>query len=181
MLFEVLLSLLLSNGEENDDELKEKLKIDLENEAFAKFINEKFGILGTQTEEHEHKLIYLKTNSDWKCNICNASKQKKEPRFYCSICDFNMCNECRKGKKYYIIGNIPTNEVPTNKNIHKKFINHKGHEHRLTYCRTKRSSGHSAWLCNVCRDEHTGKDWTFYCTCCDYDLCDKCAQKENLL
>ena len=178
---ELIAKLMLSNdNNENEEENNFDIKIDLKSDDFLKFINDK--MLGIKTEEHEHKLIYLKTNFDWKCNKCKSSRPKKEPRLYCSICDFNMCNKCRKEKEYgKNIGNIPINEEPTNKSIKKQFINTKGHKHRLTYCRTKRSRGHESWLCDKCKAEHPGKDWTFYCTCCDFDLCDKCAKNENLL
>ena len=158
----------------------ENLKIDFNSRDFLNFLNEKYKELGRKIDEHEHKVIYTKTNYDWKCKECNQKYSKTESRFYCSICDYNMCNNCRKNKKYYIIGCIPTDAEPSNNKIKKQFIKHKGHEHRLTYCRTKRTASHGGWICNKCKDEFTNKVWTFYCTCCDYDLCTACAQKEKL-
>ena len=158
----------------------ENLKIDFNSRDFLNFLNEKYKELGRKIDEHEHKVIYTKTNYDWKCKECNQKYSKTESRFYCSICDYNMCNICRKNKKYYIIGCIPTDAEPSNNKIKKQFIKHKGHEHRLTYCRTKRTASHGGWICNKCKDEFTNKVWTFYCTCCDYDLCTACAQKEKL-
>ena len=158
----------------------ENLKIDFNSRDFLNFLNEKYKELGRKIDEHEHKVIYTKTNYDWKCKECNQKYSKTKSRFYCSICDYNMCNNCRKNKKYYIIGCIPTDAEPSNNKIKKQFIKHKGHEHRLTYCRTKRTASHGGWICNKCKDEFTNKVWTFYCTCCDYDLCTACAQKEKL-
>ena len=158
----------------------ENLKIDFNSRDFLNFLNEKYKELGRKIDEHEHKVIYTKTNYDWKCKECNQKYSKTESRFYCSICDYNMCNNCRKNKKYYIIGCIPTDAESSNNKIKKQFIKHKGHEHRLTYCRTKRTASHGGWICNKCKDEFTNKVWTFYCTCCDYDLCTACAQKEKL-
>ena len=158
----------------------ENLKIDFNSRDFLNFLNEKYKELGRKIDEHEHKVIYTKTNYDWKCKECNQKYSKTESRFYCSICDYNMCNNCRKNKKYYIIGCIPTDAEPSNNKIKKQFIKHKGHEHRLTYCRTKRTASHGGWICNKCKDEFTNKVWTFYCTCCDHDLCTACAQKEKL-
>ena len=158
----------------------ENLKIDFNSRDFLNFLNEKYKELGRKIDEHEHIVIYTKTNYDWKCKECNQKYSKTKSRFYCSICDYNMCNNCRKNKKYYIIGCIPTDAEPSNNKIKKQFIKHKGHEHRLTYCRTKRTASHGGWICNKCKDEFTNKVWTFYCTCCDYDLCTACAQKEKL-
>ena len=163
---------------------KLKVKFNLEGKDFEEFINKKFGEIGMKTKEHEHKLVFIKTIFDWKCNECNSQKAKSEPRLYCSICDYNMCNNCRKEKKYYKFGNIPINALPSNNRIKNKFIKHNGHEHRLVYCRTKRTQtpgSKGSWICNICKEEHNNKTWTFYCTCCDYDLCTKCAQNENLI
>ena len=121
-------------------------------------------------------VIYCKTNLIWTCNECNNEKQKAEPRLFCSICNYNMCNYCRKRKQYYKIGNIPLSATPSNNQINILFISHSGHEHRLAYCMTKRTLFLSGWTCNKCREKFNGKIWTFYCTKCDYDLCYNCAQ-----
>ena len=93
-----------------------------------------------------------------------------------------MCNYCRKIKKYYKIGNIPYSAFPTNNKINNLFIVFSRHEHRLAYCRTKRTSYNIlGWFCNNCKEKFNEKTWTFYCTKCDYDLCSNCAQNENLI
>ena len=140
------------------------------------YLNKKFIEIGIKVKEDEHKLIYCKTNFNWICNECNNEKPKAEPRLFCSICNYNMCNYCRKRKKYYKIGNIPLSASPSNNQINILFIYHFGHEHRLVYCMTKRSPKHSGWICNKCREKFNPKIWTFYCTNCDYDLCYNCAQ-----
>ena len=167
--------LLEPDGEEIDT------RISSDNKQLLSFLNKKFHEIGMKVDDHEHKLIYTKTNFDWKCNECEQKKLKEESRIYCSICDYNMCNECRKNKNYYKIGNIPKNVKPDNKKVRAQFIQHKGHEHRLAYCRTKRTAGHGGWYCNICRSDNSNKVWTFYCTSCDYDLCCKCAKKEKLI
>ena len=170
----------LKKGEKLPD-FKLKVKFNLESKEFKDFITKKFCQTGMKIKEHEHKLIYTKTNFDWNCNECKNNKSKSEPRFYCSQCDYNICNKCRKEKKYYKMVSIPSNATPSNKNIQKKFINYSGHEHKLVYCRTKRSGASGGWNCDKCKEENTNKTWTFYCTCCDFDFCAKCAKKNNLI
>ena len=165
----------------SNSETTENLTINFDSEDFLNFLNKKCKEIGKKINEHEHKLIYTITNFPWSCNSCKKKYQKNESRLYCSICDYNMCNSCRKEKKYYIIANIPKDTEPSNKKVNKKFIKYKGHEHRLSYCRTKRTILHGGWLCDKCRDEFSNKIWTFYCTNCDYDLCSKCAEKEKLI
>ena len=146
------------------------------------YINKKYMQIGIKTKEHEHKLIYCKTNFNWTCSQCALKESKTVPRLFCSICNYNMCNYCRKIKKYYKIGNIPYSAFPTNNKINNLFIVFSRHEHRLAYCRTKRTSYNIlGWVCNNCKEKFNEKTWTFYCTKCDYDLCSNCAQNENLI
>ena len=164
-------NLLLSNNEEKN----------ILNSTIRDYINKKFLELGIKTKEHEHKLIYCKTNFNWICSECPFVDTKQEPRLFCSICNYNMCNNCRKNKKYYKIGNIPLSALPSNKKIKNYAINYSEHEHRLVYCRTKRTSHNIVgWICNKCKGKYTEKEWTFYCTKCDYDLCFNCAQNNNI-
>ena len=159
---------------ENEEGKKFNLK-------FTDFLEKKLKELGMKIKEHKHKLIYCKTNLNWTCNECNKEKPKAEPRLFCSICNYNMCNYCRKSKQYYKIGNIPLSALPSNNTINNLFIYPSGHEHRLAYCMTKRSSYYLGWFCNKCREKFNGNVWTFYCTKCDYDLCSNCAKNENLI
>ena len=127
-------------------------------------------------------VIYCKTNFNWICKECYSEWSKTEPRLFCSICDYNMCNYCRRIKKYYKVGNIPLSSLPSNKEINTLFINYGGHKHRLVYCRTKRTSYNIVeWVCKRCTEKFDENTWTFYCTLCDYDLCSNCAQNENLI
>ena len=145
------------------------------------FLIEKYKEIGMKIKEHEHKLIYCKTNLDWTCSNCSLKSSKEEPRLYCSICDYNMCNYCRKNKNYYKIGNIPLSALPSDKKIKNYVINYREHKHRLVYCRTKRTSNNiSVWNCDKCKKSFNEKKWTFYCTKCDFDLCANCALKENI-
>lgn len=159
---------------ENGEEKKFNLEL-------TDFLKKKTKELGMKIKEHKHRLIFCKTNLNWTCNECNSEKSKTEPRLFCSICDYNMYNSCRINKQYYQIGNIPSNSLPCNNKMNILFINYSGHEHRLAYCRTKRSSYHSGWVCNKCEEKFNGKVWTFYCTKCDYDLCSNCAKNESLI
>ena len=44
---------------------------------------------------HAHLLTLIKrTNNNWICDKCSQNFQKKEPSFYCSLCDFDICLNC---------------------------------------------------------------------------------------
>ena len=112
------------------------------------YINKKYMEIGIKIKEHEHKLIYCKTSFNWICSQCTLKESKTVPRLFCSICNYNICNNCRKIKKYYKIGNIPYSALPSDNKIRNFFIKFRKHEHRLAYSRTKRTSHNiSAWIC----------------------------------
>ena len=163
-------------------EYKDKMEKNLNSgTGRIEFLMEKFNETGIKIKEHEHILIYCKTNFNWTCSDCSYVDTKLEPRLFCSTCNYNMCNNCRKIKKYYKIGNIPLSALPSDKKIKNYVINYSEHEHRLVYCRTKRTSNNiTGWICDKCKGEFNEKKWTFYCTQCDFDLCDNCALKENI-
>ena len=138
-----------------------------------------FAILGEQKEnpikEHNHKLVLCLTIFDWKCNICNKNYNKTSPKFYCSLCDFNMCCECYTSKNYPKIMGLPPGVVPSNSSVNQKYYETDYHDHKLVYCRSSRTEGRlNTWDCDNCREKHNNEIWSFYCTKCDFDLCCSC-------
>ena len=127
--------------------------------------------------QHEHKLVYCITLSDWKCNICYKNFKKIKAKYYCSVCDFNICVKCYKGNKFipepiYFDTNLPHFVFEA------KFFQYRNHEHILTFCK-RVVSDCSGWSCNKCKKSYTYDEWSFYCSKCDYDICLICI-KENL-
>ena len=126
--------------------------------------------------EHKDKLVYCLTNFDWKCNVCNKNFTKKSARYFCSLCDFNMCDECHLKGKYTKKKVFPEGIKPSNPSVKEKFKDTDYHEHRLVYCRSSRSViGYNGWICDNCREHFENEVWSFYCTNCDFDLCCSCV------
>jgi hypothetical protein len=147
-------------------------KIDID--EFKEFIKKKTEQLGIEVKEHDHKLIFCLTNLNWKCNECKKKYDKKIGRYYCSICDFNMCNECSENHGYDTIEPFPEDVIPSNQNIKENIKKSSHHEHQLAYCRTKRTCISCGWICDVCQKNYGKEEWSFYCTSCDFDLCCNC-------
>jgi hypothetical protein len=127
-------------------------------------------------KEHSHKLAYCISIFNWKCSLCNKNYGKDEARYYCSSCNFNMCNECHAKKKYIKKKVFPDNIKPSNPDIINPIIKTKFHNHNLVYCRSSRSViGYNEWICDICKANFDNEIWSFYCTECDFDLCCKCA------
>ena len=69
---------------------------------------------------------------DWICNCCEKNYCRKEARYYCSLCDFNMCDKCYSEGKYQKKRVFPNNEInPSNIDIKNPKIKSKFHEHNL--------------------------------------------------
>ena len=143
---------------------------------FLDFIKQKERCGSITVKEHKHKLVYCLTIFKWKCNLCNKDYNKKNARYYCSICDFNMCDECHSKGKYTKKKVFPEGVTPTNASVTTKFIDTDYHPHRLTYCRSSRSViGYNGWICDNCRENFENEVWSFFCTNCDFDLCCSCV------
>jgi len=125
-----------------------------------------------KTTNHKHGLVYLLSNKSWACKICNSNFTEKEPTYYCSLCDYNLCKNCLGTNNKYTL--IPTSHEQTLLKTHKFPF----HEHPLIYCRTSRfEDKKTAWCCDICDKGYSDKIWSFYCTICDYDLCLKCSKR----
>ena len=127
-------------------------------------------------KEHSHKLIYCVSILDWNCSICNKNYSKSKGKYYCSLCNFNLCKECHS------VRNLPNKKEfqeqvkPSNPYIKNPILTTRFHEHNLIYCRSSINSNfYNIWYCDVCIKKFTNEIWSFYCTNCDFDLCCNCA------
>ena len=170
-----------------NNDLKNKLKLnnaedgnEADDEAdipsFLSFIREKDKQMGINVNEHKHQLVYCLTNISWKCNICNLKYKKEISRYYCSLCDYSMCEGCHYLKKYFMKKSFPKGTKPSNSSVNIHFLDTDYHEHRLVFCRSSRHFRfYNKWYCDNCRGSFENKDWSFYCTLCDFDLCCGCC------
>ena len=153
-----------------------KFKVDFD--EFIEFVKKKSSELGIEIEEHEHKLIFCLTNFDWSCDECKQKYNKKVGRYYCSICNYNMCDQCIENQDYKKMKPFPEDAVPSNENVTENVKKGSHHEHQLVYCTTKRTCISSAWICDVCKKDFNRDKWSFYCTCCDFDQCFECMSND---
>ena len=124
------------------------------------------------SKKHKHGLVYLFSNSEWICNLCYKIKSEIIPKYYCSICNYNLCDNCIGDEKKY----------PLKHHCHEqtklKSFKFPFHQHKLIYCRTSRHKDQlTPWTCDICDTSYSDKIWSFYCTFCDYDLCLNCLKK----
>jgi excinuclease UvrABC ATPase subunit len=147
----------------------------LKKEEMIQFCIERDKNLSLKVKEHEHKLLKSLTRSKWKCNVCKQDYESNQPTFLCSLCDYNMCDNCRKKGNYEEKISFPELIIPPNELIDGKFIESKNHEHRLVYCRHIHSIFEfSLWKCQKCKISFEKEIWSFSCTVCNCDFCLDC-------
>ena len=162
----------LNDDNNNNDDEDEDIP------SFKEYVEEKESKIGSGIEVKEHKciLVYCLTNTDWKCNICNIQYKKENSKYYCSICDFNMCENCHYKNNYFMKKSFPKGAKPSNDSVNVHFFNTDYHEHRLVFCRSsRRFCEFNKWVCNNCTEAFNNQIWSFYCTLCDFDICCECC------
>ena len=160
------------DDEKNKDETKDNSN-NINNNNLQKGILPQNGII---VKEHNHNLVYSLNNFTWKCNLCRKKYEKKYAKYYCSLCNFSMCEACHDNKNYPKKKEFPYDAFDSNIEIKKKFMKTAYHKHILVYSRTSRDSEElKQWACDNCKSIFENDVWSFYCTKCDFDICAKCA------
>ena len=139
--------------------------------CLEEFIN----VYGINLNAHDDPLVYMIMNKNWKCQLCLKNFDKNQSTFYCSDCDFNVCYSCKSKLNSEQKYNLFYKEL--NRNPVFNLVNMKCHNHPLIYCLTQRTNQETRWICNNCSRNFGNKDWSFYCTRCDYDLCFDCYNR----
>ena len=145
-------------------------------QSFSDFMKEIDNGIGIIVNEHKHILVYCLTIKDWKCNVCNENYTKNKGRYYCSVCDYNLCEKCHEKNKYFMKKSFPEETTPSNSQIKEPFLTTDYHEHKLVFCRSsKKFDFFNDWNCSNCLEKNDNNIWLFYCTLCDFNLCLKCC------
>jgi hypothetical protein len=119
-----------------------------------------------KSKYHPH-ILKDETNdeTDWICDLCQSKHNKTtEGRFRCNACDFDICLKCKV-----------LEESGYNFN---NFFFSKTHTHILLDMTFENNN----WVCNQCRKKYPKKSIKrFRCKKCDYDICNDCKIKEELM
>ena len=129
---------------------------------------------------HEHQLVLCKTERilgcGWYCNRCKKHYDKSEPSYYCTLCDFDICKDCIKEN------NFIEESIKGEYNIEGLFFQFKSkaHLHPLTYLTIIRKA---KWKCDKCPNNTSkifdAEKYFYFCSACEYYMCDNCKQKEK--
>ena len=139
---------------------------------------------------HPHSLAYCFTKDrsnygdSWRCDKCTLVFPYDNPSFYCTYCDFDLCKCCLEKYnvgKVYVFNNLFNNQNIMNlKQEQQKWIkNFSCHQHGLTLI--QKANKDFPWTCKLCFNSYNNDNKFFYCSICDYNLCQNCAQKNQNL
>lgn len=134
---------------------------------------------------HEHPLVFCNPNgrnkygTGWNCNKCSANYSYEKPSFYCTFCDYDLCINCLGEYSLKEIKLYNDNDSYNFKNIQQSSkgnfqwqIKNPFHSHLLTYI--ERRNKNYSWICDICSKTYQNQESSFYCSLCDFDICQKC-------
>ena len=135
---------------------------------------------------HEHPLIFCTTKrtGEWICDKCHSSFKCDIPSFYCTYCDYDLCQKClgmnrlNQIKKYH--NNLSSfNNIKNDKKTSFDWqIKFSKHNHLLSSIKRENNF---TWICKDCKKEYNEKVYSYYCSLCDFDICQECFDKNNLI
>ena len=141
--------------------------------------------------EHPHPLYscFTPQRADtklWYCNHCNCKYYYSVPSFYCTACDYDMCQKCMFQHPVYKIQRYIYNQkekfILKNVNMIKKYQYYipNIHEHIVTliqmenYKSNNNINNNYVMHCRICKGDIKIIESFYYCSLCNYYLCKNC-------
>ena len=135
--------------------------------------------------EHSHPLIYCNTidrgnvGTTLCCNTCGGVYDYTTPTFYCMFCDTDMCEKCLLKHQ---LSNIilydyrfnTFNDFQPDKTFKWQTM-FPFHNHPLTLI--LKFNKNFFWICNSCRKNYGNNESLYYCSLCNFHLCQYCVFK----
>lgn len=132
----------------------------------------------------EHPLVNCftpnraKASPNWVCDICKLHYTYNVPSFYCTACDFDICQKCILclGAYQIVIYNynmyslINLNQVFRNAGN----LNLKVHNHPIVNIKRDNTYFTIDLKCNKCVKDLQKNDEFYYCTLCNICYCNQC-------
>ena len=135
--------------------------------------------------DHNHPLIYsftldrAKFGANWRCNKCSSFFAYTIPSFYCIFCDFDLCEQCLLKHQIFevILYDYNYHLFELTLNSTDQLFNWQSifpcHQHLLTLI--KKTNNNYNWKCNICNMFYNNSQAFYYCSLCDFYLCQKCV------
>ena len=132
---------------------------------------------------NQHPLINCKTpgraeiSKFWICNNCRGSYSYNVPSFYCTACDYDLCQKCLLSLSAFMIavynyqlGNMYASQQFTNMSHYHQNI----HNHPIVKIIKEPSFSEIQLKCNFCYKALLKNEAFHYCTLCNFCVCVNC-------
>jgi len=140
---------------------------------------------------HIHPLINCKTpgrvkpNTFWSCNNCKSNYSYDVPSFYCTACDYDLCQNCLLSlnasditiynyRKYDI---LESQELYDSINKSQKYLKSSYiniHKHPIMRILREPCYLDNYLKCNLCLKDLEIDEEIFYCSLCNFCVCENC-------
>ena len=141
----------------------------------------------------EHPLINCKTPGRisekfnyWECDSCKTQYSYDVPTFFCTACDFDICQKCilSLGAFWIIIynynlGNLCETQINEGSSYTMSHLNKNIHHHPIIKIIRGPSYYENKIRCNLCLKEIQKDDDFYFCSLCNYCACVNCYNSKT--
>jgi len=141
----------------------------------------------------DHPLINCKTPGRisekynfWQCDSCKSQYSYDVPTFFCTACDFDICQKCilSLGAFWIIIynynlGNLSEAKIDEESSYTMKHLNKKIHHHPTIKIIREPSYYENKIRCNLCLKEIQKDENFYFCSLCNYSVCINCYNSKG--
>ena len=139
-----------------------------------------------------HPLINCKTpgrykgDNCWRCNQCSTKYSYNVPTFYCTACDFDLCQKCLLGLNAFMIGiyNYNISNIYMSQQFDKSdYYEPSLHIHPIVRILREPTYTEVKLKCNKCFKDLQKDEEFYFCSLCNYCICINCYQfcKNNII
>ena len=120
----------------------------------------------------------------WTCFQCKCNYSYKVPSFYCTACNYDLCQKCLMQCKLFTIQmyDYSKNEYK-NIDMNPNQLNTYAHNHCMTLIQPENynTDGNYVIHCKSCRCDIKSKEYFYYCSLCNFYICQNCfnGQRSN--
>jgi len=137
---------------------------------------------------NQHPLINCKTpgrleySKFWICDNCRNNYSYNVPTFYCTACDYDICQKCLLSLSAFMIvvynynqSNIYASQEFKNKSCYKPNI----HNHPIVRIIREPTYSPINFKCNLCFRDLQKNEEIYYCGLCNYCICTNCYSNKS--
>ena len=118
----------------------------------------------------------------WTCFQCKCNYSYKVPSFYCTACNYDLCQKCLMQCKLFTIQmyDYSKNEYK-NIDMNPNQLNTYAHNHCMTLIQPENynTDGNYVIHCKSCRCDIKSKEYFYYCSLCNFYICQNCFNDQS--